>query len=186
MRLYTHIWRWGTLIPGLPACIYKISPNYSITIVRCIFYYSTEYNRLEADRKCTWVNREWHIELDINMNLPALKCAYKKIILDVWLWLLVIASWWYLFRLVVLSALFVPHCIKVNIPISIFLFGGLDYKLLMTGEDPLSILMPVLSSTNVHVIAKLANKVPCKVAVSLKTVLLWNTYFSHIYRVCVY
>ena len=61
------------------------------------------------------------------------------------------------------------------------LFGGLDYKLLMTGEDPLSILMPVLSSTNVHVIAKLANKVPCKVAVSLKTVLLWNTYLTYDY-----
>ena len=50
----------------------------------------------------------------------------------------------------------------------VFLFGGLDYKLLMTGEDPLSILVPTLSSTNVHVIAKLANKVPCKVTVCLK------------------
>ena len=73
---------------------------------------------------------------------------------------------------------------KVNIPISILLFGGLDYKLLMTGEDPLSILMPVLSSTNVHVIAKLANKVPCKVAVSLKIVLLWNNYL--IYAYCIW
>lgn len=78
----------------------------------------------------------------------------------------------------------VPYCMKVNIPISILLFGGLDYKLLMTGEDPLSILMPVLSSTNVHVIAKLANKVPCKVAVSLKTVLFWNNYLVYANCIC--
>ncbi len=40
--------------------------------------------------------------------------------------------------------------------------AGLDYIRLMSGkEDPLLLLVPVLSSTNVHVIAKLAGKIPC-------------------------
>ena len=98
--LYTHLWVFDTGVLWFPvhppACIHKTSPDYSITIVRCV-----------------------------------------------------------------------PYCMKVTFFFA-FLFGGLDYKLLMTGEDPLSILVPTLSSTNVHVIAKLANKVPCKVTVCLK------------------
>ena len=41
----------------------------------------------------------------------------------------------------------------------------MNYKLLMNGEDPLSILIPVLTSTNVHMVSKLANKVPCMVVI---------------------
>ena len=39
----------------------------------------------------------------------------------------------------------------------------MDYKALMTGNDPLSVLSPTLASTNVHVVAKLASKIPYKV-----------------------
>ncbi|XP_048583516.1 NBAS subunit of NRZ tethering complex isoform X2 [Nematostella vectensis] len=37
---------------------------------------------------------------------------------------------------------------------------GLDYKKLMSGDDPLAILGPVLTSANVHLLAKLATKIP--------------------------
>jgi hypothetical protein len=43
-----------------------------------------------------------------------------------------------------------------------FLASGLDYKALMSGEDPLSVLQPVLLASNVHAVAKLANKIPSK------------------------
>lgn len=49
--------------------------------------------------------------------------------------------------------------------LTLLLPGGLNYKLLMNGEDPLSILIPVLTSTNVHMVSKLANKVPCTVVI---------------------
>eukprot|EP00731_Ephydatia_muelleri_P015816 Em0009g240a len=39
---------------------------------------------------------------------------------------------------------------------------GMDYKTLMTGEDSVSVLRPALLATNVHLIAKLAAKIPCK------------------------
>ncbi|KAL5481481.1 hypothetical protein EMCRGX_G021650 [Ephydatia muelleri] len=38
----------------------------------------------------------------------------------------------------------------------------MDYKTLMTGEDSVSVLRPALLATNVHLIAKLAAKIPCK------------------------
>jgi len=49
--------------------------------------------------------------------------------------------------------------------LTLLLPGGLNYKMLMNGEDPLSILIPVLTSTNVHMVSKLANKVPCTVVI---------------------
>lgn len=42
--------------------------------------------------------------------------------------------------------------------------AGFDYKLLMSGsvdQDPLLLLTPALSSNNVHLVAKLASKIPC-------------------------
>lgn len=41
---------------------------------------------------------------------------------------------------------------------------GVDYKLLMSGEegrDPLLVLTPALTQNNVHVISRLAGKIPC-------------------------
>ncbi|KAL5481474.1 hypothetical protein EMCRGX_G021640 [Ephydatia muelleri] len=43
---------------------------------------------------------------------------------------------------------------------------GMDYKTLMTGEDSVSVLRPALLATNVHLIAKLAAKIPCKMTQS--------------------
>lgn len=52
-----------------------------------------------------------------------------------------------------------------------FLFPtGFDYKLLMSGQadrDPLLLLTPALSPNNVHVVAKLASKIPCAGGTSL-------------------
>ena len=48
---------------------------------------------------------------------------------------------------------------------TMFSLPGLDYKALMSGDDPLSVLSPLLVPTNVHVVAKLATKVPYKVSV---------------------
>ena len=48
--------------------------------------------------------------------------------------------------------------------------SGLDYKAMMSGEDPLSVLQPVLLATNVHVVAKLANKIPSKVCILALTI----------------
>ena len=40
----------------------------------------------------------------------------------------------------------------------------MDYKRLMSGkEDPLLLLTPLLSTANVHVVAKVAGKIPCQV-----------------------
>ena len=41
---------------------------------------------------------------------------------------------------------------------------GLDYKKLIAVESPLQILKPVLTSANVHLLAKLANKIPTQVS----------------------
>ena len=46
---------------------------------------------------------------------------------------------------------------------NLLLILGVDYKKLMSGEDPLSVLKPALVATNVHVAGKLATKIPCKV-----------------------
>ncbi|CAI9734159.1 neuroblastoma-amplified sequence-like [Octopus vulgaris] len=41
--------------------------------------------------------------------------------------------------------------------------AGLDYKLLMTSEDPLvTVIQPILSKDNVNTIAKLSSRIPCK------------------------
>ena len=41
---------------------------------------------------------------------------------------------------------------------------AVNYKQLMCGEgDPLLLLTPLLSSSNVHVVAKVASKIPCQV-----------------------
>ena len=51
---------------------------------------------------------------------------------------------------------------------------GVDYKRLMSAEeDPLLILTPSLLSTNVHVIAKIANKIPCEVCVCAQVCVFW-------------
>lgn len=43
--------------------------------------------------------------------------------------------------------------------------AGVDYKLVMTcgeeGQDPLLLLVPALTQNNVHVVSKLADKIPC-------------------------
>jgi len=44
-----------------------------------------------------------------------------------------------------------------------FLIPGLDYKKLTTADSPLQVLKPVLTSANVHLLAKLATKIPTKV-----------------------
>ena len=41
---------------------------------------------------------------------------------------------------------------------------GLDYKKLISVGSPLQILKPVLTSANVHLLAKLANKIPIQVS----------------------
>ena len=41
---------------------------------------------------------------------------------------------------------------------------GLDYKKLIAVGSPLQILKPVLTSANVHLLAKLANKIPTQVS----------------------
>ena len=41
---------------------------------------------------------------------------------------------------------------------------GLDYKKLIAVESPLQVLKPVLTSANVHLLAKLANKIPTQVS----------------------
>ncbi len=41
---------------------------------------------------------------------------------------------------------------------------GIDYKVLMAREgDPMDTLAPALTANNVHVVAKLADKIPLKV-----------------------
>lgn len=45
----------------------------------------------------------------------------------------------------------------------ILLIPGLDYKKLTTADLPLQVLKPVLTSANVHLLAKLATKIPTKV-----------------------
>lgn len=45
-----------------------------------------------------------------------------------------------------------------------FVFSDVNYKQLMSGEgDPLLLLTPLLTSFNVHVVAKAASKIPCQV-----------------------
>ena len=47
---------------------------------------------------------------------------------------------------------------------TIFSFlSGLDYKKLISDDFPLKVLQPVMTNANVHVLAKLANKIPTKV-----------------------
>ena len=41
--------------------------------------------------------------------------------------------------------------------------SGLDYKKLISDDFPLKVLEPVMTNANVHVLAKLANKIPTKV-----------------------
>lgn len=41
---------------------------------------------------------------------------------------------------------------------------GIDYRKLMSGEQPLSLLTPALTSSNVHSVARLANLIPMKVS----------------------
>ena len=53
--------------------------------------------------------------------------------------------------------------VRICVLLSWFLASGLDYKALMSGEDALSVLQPVLLASNVHTVAKLANKIPSKV-----------------------
>lgn len=43
------------------------------------------------------------------------------------------------------------------------LIPGLNYKKLTTADSPLQVLKPVLTSANVHLLAKLATKIPTKV-----------------------
>ena len=43
------------------------------------------------------------------------------------------------------------------------LIPGLDYKKLTIADSPLQVLKPVLTSANVHLLAKLATKIPTKV-----------------------
>jgi len=45
-----------------------------------------------------------------------------------------------------------------------FFPSGLDYKKLIAVGSPLQILKPVLTSANVHLLAKLANKIPTQVS----------------------
>ena len=45
----------------------------------------------------------------------------------------------------------------------ILLIPALDYKKLTTADSPLQVLKPVLTSANVHLLAKLATKIPTKV-----------------------
>ena len=45
---------------------------------------------------------------------------------------------------------------------------GVDYKKLMSGGDPLELVAPALSVTNVHVLAKLASKIPVRTGGPLK------------------
>jgi len=49
----------------------------------------------------------------------------------------------------------------------ILLIPGLDYKKLTTADSPLQVLKPVLTSANVHLLAKLATKIPTKVGCSV-------------------
>ncbi len=69
-------------------------------------------------------------------------------------------------------------CVCVDVPssaacrqkrdVSHFVFLGIDYKKLMEAEaKPLDVLRPVLNSSNVHVIAKLAPKIPDQVRLRL-------------------
>ena len=41
------------------------------------------------------------------------------------------------------------------------MYVGVDYKELMSGHDPLGVLGPALTDSNVHVLAGLAGKIPC-------------------------
>ena len=51
------------------------------------------------------------------------------------------------------------HCLMC-----FFFPTGLDYKKLIAVGSPLQILKPVLTSANVHLLAKLANKIPTQVS----------------------
>jgi len=65
--------------------------------------------------------------------------------------------------------------------LTLLLPGGLNYKLLMNGEDPLSILIPVLTSTNVHMVSKLANKVPCTECGFLSPGMVFSAYSEKLF-----
>ena len=47
---------------------------------------------------------------------------------------------------------------------SLLFIPGLDYKKLAEVESPLQVLKPVLTSANVHLLAKLATKIPTQVS----------------------
>lgn len=51
----------------------------------------------------------------------------------------------------------------------ILLIPGLNYKKLTTADSPLQVLKPVLTSANVHLLAKLATKIPTKVRYNTQT-----------------
>ena len=62
--------------------------------------------------------------------------------------------------------------------------AGVDYKLLMSGKgDPLSLLLPALSASNIHVVTKLASKIPSSTNTRLTPGVLFCAFslklFSH-------
>lgn len=59
---------------------------------------------------------------------------------------------------------FVPCRCATSADIFPSAFLGLDYKKLTTVDSPLQVLKPVLTSANVHLLAKLATKIPTKVS----------------------
>ena len=60
-----------------------------------------------------------------------------------------------------------------------FSAAGLDYKGLLDGErDPVDVIGPVLSGSNVHVIAKLAAKIPLQVRYQAVLVSLLSRYYN--------
>lgn len=66
-----------------------------------------------------------------------------------------------LFRLLIIHTF---TFIYISLCVYIYIYIGIDYKVLMTGEgDPMDTLGPALTANNVHIVAKLADKIPVKV-----------------------
>lgn len=64
-------------------------------------------------------------------------------------------------------------------PLSLLCASGVDYKLLMSGQedkDPLVLLTPALTYGNVGVVARLADKIPCGASAVLTSGMVFCAY----------